>query len=199
MLDLTMQAILTRALAAVLIAMVQGATVARVAVWLGDPGPRHDGRTALAPAAHLDPLGAASLILFGYGWSRPVAIAPGLLRAGRAALLLPVLAASLVLAGVAVALSLLAAPAMGVLPPSGGLFALALLRTTSALCLTNAIFNLIPLPPLAGGHLWAGAGALPTRLRALLPLAMIVATGAGIAEALVGPVARALGTVLPVL
>ena len=41
---------------------------------LGDPTPKYQGRLTLNPFAHLDPLGALMLLLFRFGWARPVMI-----------------------------------------------------------------------------------------------------------------------------
>ena len=45
---------------------------ALVAFKLGDPTPKLQGRVTLNPLAHLDPLGSLLMILFGFGWGRPV-------------------------------------------------------------------------------------------------------------------------------
>jgi len=39
---------------------------------LGDPTPRLAGRLTLNPLAHLDPIGTLMLILFRFGWGKPV-------------------------------------------------------------------------------------------------------------------------------
>lgn len=43
---------------------------------LGDPTPKLDGRLSLNPAKHLDLIGAICLILFKFGWAKPVIINP---------------------------------------------------------------------------------------------------------------------------
>lgn len=43
---------------------------------LGDPTPRLQGRTTLNPLKHLDPLGTIMLLLFRFGWGRPVQFDP---------------------------------------------------------------------------------------------------------------------------
>jgi Zn-dependent protease len=53
---------------------------AYVAVARGDPTPRLDGRLSLNPARHLDPLGTIMLILFRFGYARPVRVNPLRLR-----------------------------------------------------------------------------------------------------------------------
>ncbi len=51
-----------------------------VAGWLGDDTARRSGRLTLNPLKHLDPLGTSSLLLFGFGWGKPVPFNPLNLR-----------------------------------------------------------------------------------------------------------------------
>ncbi|MBP5686588.1 MAG: site-2 protease family protein, partial [Clostridia bacterium] len=41
---------------------------------LGDPTPRYQGRLTLNPIAHIDPIGALGILLFGIGWAKPVSV-----------------------------------------------------------------------------------------------------------------------------
>lgn len=45
---------------------------ALVAYKLGDATPKLQGRVTLNPISHLDPLGTVLMLLFGFGWGRPV-------------------------------------------------------------------------------------------------------------------------------
>ena len=45
---------------------------AAVAVRLGDPTPRRDGRLSLDPLHHIDPVGFALLLAIGFGFAKPV-------------------------------------------------------------------------------------------------------------------------------
>lgn len=47
-----------------------------VADYLGDPTPRLQGRLKLDPRVHLDPFGLLFLLLFGFGWGKPVQFDP---------------------------------------------------------------------------------------------------------------------------
>ena len=47
-----------------------------VAYKLGDPTAKYSGRLTLNPIAHFDPLGALCMLLFGFGWAKPVPINP---------------------------------------------------------------------------------------------------------------------------
>ena len=41
---------------------------------LGDPTAKNLGRLTLNPIKHLDPIGAVAMLIFGYGWAKPVPI-----------------------------------------------------------------------------------------------------------------------------
>lgn len=43
---------------------------------LGDTTPERSGRLTLNPIAHIDPMGAIAILLFGIGWAKPVPINP---------------------------------------------------------------------------------------------------------------------------
>ena len=45
-----------------------------VAYKLGDPTAKNAGRLTLNPLAHLDPLGLVCMVLFRFGWAKPVPI-----------------------------------------------------------------------------------------------------------------------------
>jgi len=45
-----------------------------VAFKLGDPTAKAEGRLTLNPLSHIDPIGALSMIIFRFGWSKPVPI-----------------------------------------------------------------------------------------------------------------------------
>lgn len=124
-----------------------------VADRLGDPTARLQGRLTLNPLPHIDPIGALAFVLAGFGWAKPVPVnAYNLRRPVRD------------MAWVA-----LAGPASNLVVAFAGLVAFVLLRRMGAVPfvaeplggilffvyqfnLALAIFNLIPLPPLDGGH-----------------------------------------------
>ena len=41
---------------------------------LGDPTPKYSGRLSLNPFNHIDYVGALGIILFGFGWAKPVGV-----------------------------------------------------------------------------------------------------------------------------
>jgi len=125
---------------------------------LGDDTAALRGRLTINPLAHLDPVGTISLLLFGFGWGRPVPVAPYRLRGNRRF--------SWALVSIAGPFSNLVLAMLAAIPFRMGwvdLFA----RRTSALSISSVlvefivinlsltIFNLIPLPPLDGSRVLA--------------------------------------------
>ncbi|MCR6670114.1 hypothetical protein [Devosia ginsengisoli] len=187
-LDLTLQLVVTRFLAGVIIATVQGATIATIAVLLGDRGPRYDGRLTLSPASHIDLLGLGSLMLAGFGWSRSVAIDPGQLRIGRWGLVLAALAGSLALLVAGWLLTLLVIPALTLLPHTAALVVAAFLRSAAQLCVWMALFTLVPVPPLAGAHILAALGVrLPSAAGMVIGCLLLALSVLGITRMVLAP------------
>jgi Zn-dependent protease len=124
-----------------------------VADRLGDPTARVQGRLTLNPLPHIDPLGAVAFLLAGFGWAKPVPVNAYNLRNPRRDMAW--IAAAGPLSNFAVAFVgligtvLIQRSGMGafVAEPLGGVL-FAVFRFNLAL----GIFNLIPLPPLDGGH-----------------------------------------------
>ena len=128
---------------------------ALVADRLGDPTARRLGRLTLNPLPHIDPLGAIAFVLAGFGWAKPVPVnasepPPSGPRHGvgrRRRPLSNFAAAFVALVAVRVLSRVDAlAPAFVAEPLAGVLF------WTYVFNLALGIFNLIPLPPLDGGH-----------------------------------------------
>jgi Zn-dependent protease len=182
--DFTLSQLVMRLCAALLISTIQGFAIAAAAGALGDVGPRHDGRISIDPLRHVDLLGGAVALVFAVGWARWVAIDPRGLRHGRLDLLLVVVAGfAAVVLGVML-LQLMRPFLLPLLPDTAAAAAFELIRTTNELGLWFALFGLLPVPPLVGGHLLiAVIPQLRDRLARVqlflgLVLAGLVATGA---------------------
>lgn len=186
--ELTIQLLVLRFLSGLLIVAVHGAVLAGAAVLLGDKGPRYDGRLTLNPFRHVDLVGLASMMLSGFGWSRPVAIEAAPLRFGRWGLVLAVLAGSVALLALASLILLLIIPALTMLPYTAGLAAAAFIRTAARLCIWTALLALIPLPPLAGAHILAALGIrLPPVTGTILGWGLLVVSALGITRMVLTP------------
>lgn len=127
---------------------------ARLAVALGDPTPREQGRLTLNPLRHIDLLGLALILTVGFGWARPVEFNAANFtypRRDRALVALVGPAANLFLAlALVLVLRLLAGVTAGA--GAGDLFGRGLVLGVY-LNLVLLILNLLPLPPLDGSHL----------------------------------------------
>lgn len=186
--DLTIQLVLMRLLAGIIIAVIQGTAIAAVAVLLGDKGPRHDGRVNLLTPHHISLLGLGSLMLTGYGWGQPVSVEADKMRAGRLGLVLAVLGGSAALLALAVLLLLLAGPMVKSLDFSTGMAGAAFVRLAARLCVWMALFSLLPIPPLAGAHFLAAIGiSIPRQAGVYFGWALLLASLIGVTQKILTP------------
>ncbi len=82
--------------AVVLCLSVHEAAHGAAAYLLGDRTARDSGRLTLSPRAHIDPWGFLCLLLFGFGWARPVPVNISNFKNRRAGMALTALAGPLV-------------------------------------------------------------------------------------------------------
>jgi Zn-dependent protease len=120
----------------------------KVAEWEGDPTPRLAGRLTLNPFAHIDIIGFLMLIIFRFGWAKPVPINFYNLKRGRKSIILVSLAGPLSNIIFAFLLSIFWRVELH-LPINFIKFSIEL----AILNLYLGIFNLIPIPPLDGSHI----------------------------------------------
>jgi Zn-dependent protease len=165
-----------------------------VADRLGDPTARLQGRLTLNPLPHIDPLGAVAFLLAGFGWAKPVPVnAYNLARPRRD---MAWIAAAGPLSNFAVAFVGLIALVLAqrtihtpfVAEPLGGI-----LSAVFRFNLVLGIFNLIPLPPLDGGHflpyfLPRGSGGLLHQLEQYGPILLLLLVMSGATGYVIGPV-----------
>lgn len=118
-----------------------------VAVQLGDPTPRNQGRYTLNPLRHIDPIGAVLIFLVGFGWAKPVQWNPRNIDID------PRLGSILVSVAGPLSNLLLAAVSLLIwqLAGASGLVE-SFLFTFASINVLLFVFNLLPIPPLDGSH-----------------------------------------------
>ena len=126
---------------------VHEAAHAYTAHLLGDDTAKLAGRMTLNPFPHLDPMGTAMLVFFGFGWGKPVPINPYRLRDYRRDSALIALAGPMSNFILAILLAIIFHLS------GGGLMILAFLVQLSVLL---GVFNLLPFGPLDGFKVVAG-------------------------------------------
>jgi Zn-dependent protease len=192
--DLTLQQIVLRFFALVLIVGVHGAVVVAAACALGDQGPRYDGRLKLSPLAHVDLLGFATGVLFAIGWIKPIAIDPKLLRVGRVGLVIVVATAAIAVLGFAVVLQLLRPLLLPFLSDTPSTLTFGLIETIGQLGIWFALINLLPVPPLTGSHLLTAlipaAGEFMRRYHIYFALGLTALAATGLVTRILEPAYR---------
>ena len=145
----------------VLIALsLHEAAHAFVAYKLGDPTAKYMGRLTINPIKHIDPVGALFMILFHFGWAKPVPIDPRYFKSPKRDFAISALAGPLcnIIVGFFGAFIYLLAYKF---LPSTDLYALNNIFAYIQLflflfCTVNiglGIFNLIPAPPFDGSRI----------------------------------------------
>lgn len=130
-----------------------------IALLLGDRTAKDGGRLSLNPVHHLDPIGLVCMIIFGFGWAKPVPVNPNNFKNRK----------------LGMSIVALAGPVSNVILAFAALLTMALLLKTKAVSGTVvfyireivlnflyifamldiglAVFNFIPVPPLDGSKI----------------------------------------------
>jgi Zn-dependent protease len=120
---------------------------------MGDPTAKNMGRLTLDPRAHLDPVGAAMVLVAGFGWARPVPVNPYNLRGDRRTSM-ALVSASGPLSNLFLAVLFATPLRLGLLPPVSGTNLLPspweLIANIAYLNIVLMVFNLLPIAPLDG-------------------------------------------------
>lgn len=135
------------------------------AAWkCGDPTAHNLGRITLNPKKHLDPIGALCMLVFGYGWAKPVPINTRYFRNPKKGMAISAAAGPLanLLLGVlnAILLGFVTALWNFVYHRFSAEFLLTALYWVATICRLGAFynflfmaFNLIPVPPFDGSRI----------------------------------------------
>ena len=116
-----------------------------VAYWMGDNTAKNMGRLSFNPIDHIDPLGAISLILFKFGWAKPVPINSYNFRKRHLGMFLVSIAGVTVNLILGLIFSFLYVKFSHVNPVISEILSLFIVYNVYF-----AVFNLIPVPPLDG-------------------------------------------------
>lgn len=120
---------------------------------LGDRTAQNAGRLSFNPISHLDPMGLLCMVLFGFGWAKPVPVNPRYFKNPKVGMALTAFAGPLsnfVLGFISLLLYvLIAVTAQNRVLQALGAF----LSVLGTLNIGLGVFNLLPVPPLDGSKI----------------------------------------------
>ena len=127
-----------------------------VANKLGDPTAKLEGRLTFNPLASVDPMGALALLLFGFGWAKPVPVDSRYFRKPKRDMAITALAGP-VSNRLAAFVGAVLVAVMEAFSPYNGFtnFVYNVLWYYVVVNISLAVFNLIPMPPLDGSRIVA--------------------------------------------
>lgn len=127
---------------------------------LGDNTALIAGRLTLNPLAHIDPIGAIFLLLFGFGWAKPVPVNPRNFKNYKRDCAIVAAAgplSNLICAVIFIFLQRIAYNVMLILHASDSviIYTSLIFSTFATINLSLAVFNLLPITPLDGSNILA--------------------------------------------
>ena len=122
-----------------------------VAYKLGDDTAKRAGRLSLNPLRPLDPMGMLMMVIFRFGWAKPVPVNMYRFKDPKRGMAVTALAGPV--SNILISLVFLFLYGALYLPLQGsgfGVYVLEMLQITAYLSLSFAVFNFLPIPPLDG-------------------------------------------------
>ena len=157
MFNIDLEGLLSLVIAVVLAMSIHEMAHGLVSDWLGDPTAKMQGRISLNPFAHVDWLGVLCLLLFHFGWAKPVPIDASYYKDRKTGIIWTSFAgplANFLLAFICVFIYILLIVFLPQFVYSGiGSFIVSTLSTSATLNVGFGLFNLIPVPPLDGSKI----------------------------------------------
>lgn len=146
-----------------------------VAEKMGDPTARMLGRITLHPMKHLDPIGSLMVLIFGFGWAKPVPVNFSNMRDYRKGMIL--VSSAGIIGNIIVAFFSLLIIQMNIFSPSG--IMPLILNVLAQINIILAALNLIPIPPLDGSKILMGfvSNRAQYQLMQLEPYGMFIIIG----------------------
>ncbi|NLI91521.1 MAG: site-2 protease family protein [Peptococcaceae bacterium] len=169
---------------------------AQTAVYLGDDTPRLQGRTTLNPFAHIDIIGFLMILLAHFGWAKPVQINPYHFKNKKRDDFLVSIAGPLMNLFIAFLFVLLSKLFLylpeNLLDKSTYDIVINILDYTVWINVVLFVFNLLPIPPLDGSHIFFGLTGLSGsplyyRIQQLSTMILIVLIITNLLDKIIGP------------
>ena len=137
-----------------------------VAHLLGDKTAKEQGRLTLNPIKHIDPIGFIALLIFRFGWAKPVMVDMTNFKRPRLYMAITALGgpvSNILLAVIMFFIfGLVFSPLNDLLSPGARDIALDMILNTARISIVLAVFNMMPIPPLDGSKVLFSL--LPERL-----------------------------------
>lgn len=180
-------------IAGIIIFTVQGFAKALISSKLGDPLPKRDGRLTLNPFKHIEPIGMFLMIVYGFGWGKPVETASIYYANRKTGTLLTYTAPSLIYLLIGFLISPFLNYNIGGIANIPYLSEFLFVLAFSAI--RNAIFNLIPVYPLDGAKILSvlrnpNAAIMQIRTEKIIQLILVFLVFGGLFGTIIDPICK---------